>query len=231
MAEKGVKAFVPDGSGDPALKSDGDDEKLKRLFIMYHNAKNDFQATAPRSLGRTKSAKFLRDTIENCLAYIAAKQLPVGSKRLAYHGGMMDELQATLKQAVAAAEEGSGGKKRRFDEGWENVPQEPAKMRSQLVVQSLFKPDTVLTSEKKLGPYPVSRRCEHRIVPSIDHRQHRIVKPERAERRRPASPHRLYPASAGQSVSRVFEKPGKLHGKGNPCYSSGYGDRYRPSYH
>ena len=105
------------------------DEKLKRLFIVYHKARKDFNATPAKTLERTKSAKFLRDTTENCLAYIAARQTRPGKAEITCDGKMLDELKATLEETIAIAEQGSGGKKRRFDENWENVPQEPARMR------------------------------------------------------------------------------------------------------
>ena len=127
--------FVSDGSEGsqtPNLTHNAgeqDDQKLKRLFIIYHEARKDFDATPAKTLERTKSAKFLRDTTENCLAYIAAKQSRPGAK--ATCDGLLSELRSTLEETIAIAEQGSGGKKRRFDEDWENIPQEPAKMRGE----------------------------------------------------------------------------------------------------
>ena len=125
--------FISDGSegsplpGLPQKFGDQDDQKFKRLFFIYDRARKDFEATPAKTLERTKSAKFLRDTTENCLAYIAAKQSQPGAEVTC--DGLLLELKSTLEETIAIAEQGSGGKKRRFDENWENVPQEPAKMR------------------------------------------------------------------------------------------------------
>lgn len=125
--------FISDGSEGsptpnlPRNSGDQDDQKFKRLFFIYDRARKDFEATPAKTLERTKSAKFLRDTTENCLAYIAAKQSQPGAEVTC--DGLLHELKSTLEETIAIAEQGSGGKKRRFDENWENVPQEPAKMR------------------------------------------------------------------------------------------------------
>lgn len=125
--------FISEGSEEsptPNLRriaGEQDDQKLKRLFIIYDRARKDFEATPAKTLERTKSAKFLRDTTENCLAYIKAKQSQHGVEVAC--DGLLLELKSTLEETIAIAEQGSGGKKRRFDENWENVPQEPAKMR------------------------------------------------------------------------------------------------------
>lgn len=125
--------FLSDGSGGsgspdlPHIAGEQQDQKFKRLFIIYDRARKDFEATPAKTLERTKSAKFLRDTTENCLAYIAAKQCQPGAE--VARDGLLLELKSTLEETMAIAEQGSGGKKRRFDENWENVPQEPARMR------------------------------------------------------------------------------------------------------
>lgn len=104
-------------SQDLASRSNHCDEQLKRLFIVYHKARKDFDSTPTKTLERTKSAKFLRDTTENCLAYIAAKQTRPGGgseSEVTRNGKMLDELRATLEETIAIAEQGSGGKKRRY---------------------------------------------------------------------------------------------------------------------
>lgn len=198
-----------DWPGAVASEPNGGDEKLKRLFIVYHKAKQDFDATPAKTLERTKSAKFLRDTTENCLAYIAAKRTRPGTEITG--DGTMLELRATLEETMAIAEQGSGGKKRRFDEKWENIPQEPARMRGP-APQPLANSDPVprgRTSEIKRGPI-TSRVQKHS--------------------RRSDLPHRLYPASAGQSVRRVFGDGYKPHAEGEAFNGRVYGDRYRPTY-
>lgn len=98
------------------------DAKMKRLFDMYRDAKTDFYAAAPKSLERTKAAKFLRDTTENCLNHIALYQRSANDQdakpgtSVPRDGVTFGELKTTLKKATEIAEKGSGGKKRRFDE-------------------------------------------------------------------------------------------------------------------
>lgn len=121
------------------MPNDGD-EKLKRLFVVYHKARKDFDNTRAKTIERTKSAKFLRDTTENCLAYITSKQTRSPKAEATCDGKLLEELRATLEETKAIAERGSGGKKRRFDENWDNVPQGPAKMRGG---DPLVKPDPV----------------------------------------------------------------------------------------
>ncbi len=172
---------------------------------MYHKARKDFDATPAKTLERTKSAKFLRDTTENCLTYIAAK----GARP-----AILDELRATLEETIAIAEQGSGGKKRRFDEDWENVPQEPARMRGTYPVPS------GRTSKKKSGP--ITSRVE-----KPDNRQQCMIV---APRRRSGLPHQLYPASESQSERRVFGDRHKPCGEQFTSSGRVYGDRYRPTY-
>ena len=172
---------------------------------MYHKARKDFDATPAKTLERTKSAKFLRDTTENCLTYIVAK----GARP-----AILDELRATLEETIAIAEQGSGGKKRRFDEGWENVPQEPARMRG------IYSVPSGRTSEKKLGT--ITSR-----VQKPDNRQQSMIL---APRRRSGLPHQLYPASKGQSERRVFGDRHKPCGEQSSSSGRVYGDRYRPTY-
>ncbi|CAD6591935.1 MAG: hypothetical protein ASARMPRED_005873 [Alectoria sarmentosa] len=155
-----------DISQDLASRSKHCDEQLKRLFIVYHKARKDFDSTPTKTLERTKSAKFLRDTTENCLAYIAAKQnRPGGGSESEFtrNGKMLDELRATLEETIAIAEQGSGGKKRRFDENWENVPQEPARMRA---------PITRRRSDLPHQLYPASTGQSVRHVFGDGHKPH-----------------------------------------------------------
>lgn len=128
-----------DKSGCKPLKpSSPDDEHgtLLRLCTIYHYAKADFHARNPKSLERTKAAKFLRDTTENLMAYIASRiDNSMGSDaismdaKLANHNVSRLELDPMLKETIAVAEKGSGGKKRSFDEDWTGVPSAPAMMK------------------------------------------------------------------------------------------------------
>lgn len=170
---------------------------------MYHKARKDFDATAAKTLERTKSAKFLRDTTENCLTYIAAKQnRPRNPKvEVTSDGKMLDELRSTLEETMTIAEQGSGGKKRRFDENWESVPQEPARMRGPCLGQLGSSDPTPRgrTSEIKRRPI-ISRIQELQVSPRSAYRQHNM---DLAERRR----------------SERRPLTGRVHG-----------DRYRPAY-
>ena len=215
---------------DSVFAQDSGDEKLKRLFIVYHRARKDFDATPAKTLEYTKSAKFLRDTTENCLAYIAAKQARPGVEVTCDR--LLQELRATLEETTVIAEQGSGGKKRRFDEDWENVPQEPVRMRGRgpIVAQALGKPDPaprgpILDTRSR----PITSRIqEHQASRKAVNRQSRMNL-NMAERRGLDPPNRLYPASASQSVRCVFGHRQRSYAELNPL-SHAHGDRYRPTY-
>lgn len=137
-------SFTDDKLGHKPLKpSSADDQQgtLLRLCTIYHYAKADFHARNPKSLERTKAAKFLRDTTENLMAYIASRiDNSMGSDaitieaKLAKHNVSRLELDPMLKETIAVAERGSGGKKRSFDEDWASVPSAPAMMRQSSAV-------------------------------------------------------------------------------------------------
>jgi len=221
-------------------------EMLRKLFLTYQKAKHDFHAIPLKSLERTKSAKFLRDTTENCIAYIASRENSPSGKRLintnvelARGQATLDEMRSTLQEAKTAAEAGSGGKKRRFDENWANVPEGPTKMRPYSVVNSLGYRDPVprgQTLETKLGNHSVRRRNENqpkpvsKRAPNIDQYPRRVAQSER-------TPRGLYPVSAGQGKRLVFpmpvihhEKRSSGHDKHEHNPPTTHGDCYRPSY-
>lgn len=227
--EPGTSLVAEDESGGPRQVSAAggvQKEMLRKLFVIYQNAKDEFHATPRRSLERTKSAKFLRDTTENCITYIASRQISSSEGgqiniMSMLDGGQarVDEMRSTLQEAKKAAEAGSGGKKRRFDENWAHIPEAPAKMRISSPINTLGNRDPVprgQTSDRKLGKYFVRRR---------------MAQSERI-------PRGLYPASAGRGRSRVFPMPVIHHEKSpvsspsgfNKHYSTGQGDRYRPFY-
>ena len=187
---------------------------------MYHKARNDFDTTPAKSLERTKSAKFLRDTTENCLAYMAAKQTQSGGFQC--DGNMRDELRATLEETIAIAEQGSGGKKRRFDEDWESVPKGPAnKMRDRSMAHPSGNSDPVprgRTSQNK-------RRAT--ASRAIENCPKQCLKP--TEHRRSDIAHKSYPASVDQPVRHVLEDRHTYVEK-HLSSSQVHGDRYRPTY-
>lgn len=101
-----------DSSG--GTTSDPTDPKLQRLWSLFLEARTDFNLERTDNFRRTTAAKFLRDTIENCLSYISSYPSSAGN----YPEEATDRetlLKDTLKLAIEAAERGSGGRKRRFD--------------------------------------------------------------------------------------------------------------------
>lgn len=91
-------------------------DPFQRLWSLFLEARADFDLESTDNYRRTTAAKFLRDTIENCLSFIST------STSSSSPGNHPDEttrrqtlLEDTLKLAIEAAERGSGGRKRRFD--------------------------------------------------------------------------------------------------------------------
>ena len=266
LAKTGKKIHVGDDRREAQLRSVGHDEKFRRLIDIYHKAKTDFLSTPPRSLDRTKAAKFLRDTIENCLAYLEAKRVPTSANGSTADSSsvngtidraMLKELKNTLAQATAIAEKGSGGKKRRFDEDWENAPLEAAKMKARIVPQSsssnanpvarqgahadVLDSCQAISQNDHAHPSPVRNRGEQNLpaeyhrTEAANYHQRNCIKPTRlGDRRRSLSPSRLHVA-----YTRQAPPPGSS--SGNPTSTkphternsfSGYGnsDSYRPFY-
>ena len=152
---------------------------------------------------------------------MAAKQTQSGG----FHcdGKMLEELRATLEETIVIAEQGSGGKKRRFDEDWGSVPKGPAnKMRDRSMAQPLGNADPVprgRTSQKKRRATASQTKEDYprRCLNTTEHRRSVIA-------------HKLYPTSVGQSVRGVL---GDGHSPDVEKHLSSchvYGDRYRPTY-
>ena len=138
------------------------DPKLYRLWNLCQSAKKDFLST-PESEWRahTSSAKFLRDTAENCINYLESKQHPnqdradvVSSSGTDNAAPVLNELRIIVTVAKDAAEKGSGGKKRRFDHNMEGVPREPRRMRAETARK--------LTSSHTPVPNPQKPRSDER---------------------------------------------------------------------
>ncbi|KAK6381596.1 hypothetical protein LTS17_004655 [Exophiala oligosperma] len=83
------------------------DAQVTRLWQVYEQAKADFYAV-PNREGQelTDAAKFLRDTAENALQYLADKGVDPDA---------MAELQSTFNMAKATVVSLTGGRKRKFD--------------------------------------------------------------------------------------------------------------------
>lgn len=94
--------------------SDPTDPKLQRLWSLFLEARTDFNLECNDNFRRTTAAKFLRDTIENCLSYISSYPSSAGNypEETTVRETLLKD---TLKLAIEAAERGSGGRKRRFD--------------------------------------------------------------------------------------------------------------------
>ena len=177
-------------TGEQQSRPKGPDEKLKKLLSVFHRAKRDFHSTAEKSIERTTAAKFLRDTVENCLNYIEFEQGPgrtvEGSAAPSRAGGtinhaMLSQLKRTLAEATAIAERGSGGKKRRFDENWDMVPQQPAKMRDGRIVKPASDPEPVPqppAPSSVIHPYSVTRYHPRGLPDPVEHRSDRTLLPK-----------------------------------------------------
>lgn len=134
--------FVIDTSGKAAPQPKPadlcHDPKLERLWELYLSARRDFYQEGTDCFRRTTAAKFLRDTIENCIGYIEAKNLstlekfphrgPAHAKLSGPDKEKLLELRTNLQRAIKAAEKGSGGKKRHFDEDNIQTPMNAKKM-------------------------------------------------------------------------------------------------------
>lgn len=129
---------VNDGSGDRALKPSDQDIKFERLWKLYQTASGEYCKTRKNTMSRTRAAKFLRDTTENCVLYIEDKQRTSNSQT--YEKSKLRELRATLEEAIKEVEKGSGGKKRRFDDDWDDVPMAPRQLLGNHPVESSDQP-------------------------------------------------------------------------------------------
>lgn len=211
-----------------------DDAKMNRLFEMYSKAKAEFHASAPKSLQCTSNAKFLRDTTENCLSYIAFLQQSAGGKSrdiitamtdVSFNGIAMSELKATLKETTEIAEKGSGGKKRRFDESAEEKTQKSGKAKSK---GEAVVPPGGRVKKGNAGPHAAARPIENRAAPPVDYRGRRN---NRAGQNRRVSPPNPYASpNNGQSQPRVIPHMEDKSDDRNARAGPGYRDCYRPSY-
>ena len=150
------------------------DAKFLRLMEVYKKARSEFDTTPPKSLDRTKAAKFLRDTIENCQTYIGSKHdvsQVNGSVSNTLHADVpldvatVAEMERFLKKASVIAEKGSGGKKRRFekehDDETPSAVSYPEQSGVTTMSASAFSNLVENQGETSLGRYSVTRQSEH----------------------------------------------------------------------
>ena len=122
MSQTYLEARSPRKDHMRGSMSNEEDLKSIRLISVYRIAKDDFLDSPAGTLKRTKAARFLRDTIENCLAHMSL-----------FADSVIEDMQRMLKEAIASAEEGCGGRKRPFDEGFSEEPQIGSKQRTSKV--------------------------------------------------------------------------------------------------
>ena len=91
------------------------DPALDHIMRTYQNAVLDYVGTPQKSLARTQAAKFLRDTIENCLSYVAAND-DANNIYAGDWGPVLRAMEMKLPDFKKTAEKGCGGKKRAFED-------------------------------------------------------------------------------------------------------------------
>lgn len=112
--EENTSPLAEQHDSSSGIISDPTDPKLQRLWSLFLEAHTDFNLERTDNFRRTTAAKFLRDTIENCLSYISSYPSSAGNHP-EEETDRETLLKDTLKLAIEAAERGSGGRKRRFD--------------------------------------------------------------------------------------------------------------------
>ena len=96
------------------------DPKFRRLWNLFEKAQTEFNVLID-TYKATTAARFLRDTIENVISYIESNRTLTTDSKATSHNDLnglqkkIFELEVVLKQAMAVAERGCGGNKRRFD--------------------------------------------------------------------------------------------------------------------
>ena len=96
----------------PTSNSPSSSDPLTRILSTFLSARSDFTTAPKKSITRTQAAKFLRDTIENCLTFLSTRtdvQPTIEQK------AVVVEMHTLLPDVIAVAEKGCGGKKRPFE--------------------------------------------------------------------------------------------------------------------
>lgn len=142
---------VTDIPGDRGLMYPEQDPKFERLWTLYKTANDEYCKTRKNSMNRTRAAKFLRDTTENCIFYIEDKQ--TASRSQMHDKSKLGELRAALENSIKEVEKGSGGRKRRFDDDWDDVPIAPRQLMGNHPVELALDQDKREPPLKTLPPH------------------------------------------------------------------------------
>lgn len=167
-ASKSEDFFILGSSSNVSLpRSDYDpdtDPKFGRLWDLFENARSEFKKQRTESPTATLAARFLRDTGENLISYIESNLPKQTSKNRNELQGKIIQVHVVLKEAIAAAEKGSGGKKRSFEWSFPGVPKRrtsPKRIKSEFPSEPRF--GRLVTSTDRYRPdYPYGWRNSHR---------------------------------------------------------------------
>ena len=238
--------FIVSSSGDKTVKPNEEDPRLSRLLSLFYQANHDFRIAPTKSADHTKAAKFLRDTIENTLAYITNKQLAVSGKKLitGFESSTLEYMHETLKQARTVADEGSG-KKRRFEEPTvivskpsDQTPRTTKPLfRGRAMETNVVQSDEYRPSAQKGPVTNLGQSSSYRpsaqlppLIPCPSQYLNFRGRNNQTTQKRPVSPFHRYPATIGQSVRRVFPRIEQPFGVRQQPIFPRRGDCYRPSY-
>ena len=207
-------------------KSPDKDPNFIKLWEVCKNAHEDYRKTSQKSLARTKAAKFLRDTVENCIQYIEDKQ-STGTSQW-FEKSKLHALRELLRETMEVATKGSGGKPRRFDE----LPL-PTATASNLTVPTARELTVATMLTQTRGDVLPENQNESRIPPSrgmhppggshdglmrVPSRGYREGRPYYHDRQRRARPGR-YLDALHQHTTR--EQPRNRRRSASPCQNPG----------
>lgn len=190
----------------PAQTFDPDaDPHFKRLWELFKIAREEFRSQSMDNNQMAKAARFLRDTSENVMDFVRAKQpsaMAINDTSGHEPQGLAQklfELRSSLDQAIEVAETTCGGRKRRFEYAITDVPD-----KSQTQGSSQ---ENVRQSEATVRPIHSKRQ---RVPHAHDRGQREVL------------PGGKSPRTTGlQGIHREFRTS-----TGRPRRS----DKYRPSY-
>ena len=225
---------------DEEPKSPEIDPMFKKLWIVCKAAHKEYHKTAIESFSRTKAAKFLRDTAENCIEFIERKQYAGTSQR--FETSKLRALRNTLKETTEVATKGSGGRPRHFDEQaapTAAAPESTGRTARELTVASTLTqmrgpvlpqgPNSIQLPPTRGyhggNPYQMDRQRPTPPVRRLEAPRRSSLREEPRDRRRSASPPRR--PDAPRHTSRSEQSRDRRRQDPMPGYRA---DRYRPRY-